>query len=107
MDSELYFANSDGEVNRFPMDIELTTLDEEEKNRISVHTDKPRTFIGVGGALLTIDEQENTIVASAIYKKEIVENRPFHLITNYTVSGADVVSQALIYTTSQLTKGVK
>ena len=80
LNNELYFGNDEGKIYRFPREI-------------TEYKDKPRTFIGVGGTLLTIDEVANTIVASADYKDEVVEGRSFHLITNYTVAGADIKSQ--------------
>lgn len=79
IDDELYFANNNGEVYRFPL---------EEFD----YKDKARTFIGVGGAALTISESNDTIVVSSDYASKVKENAPFHLITKYTVGGEDVKS---------------
>lgn len=81
IDDELYFANDNGEVYRFPL---------EEFD----YKDKSRTFIGVGGAALTISESNDTIVVSSDYASKVKENAPFHLITKYTVGGEDVKSLA-------------
>lgn len=79
IDDELYFANDNGEVFRFPL---------EEFD----YKDKARTFIGVGGTALTISESNDTIVVSSDYASKVKENAPFHLITKYTVGGEDVKS---------------
>lgn len=79
IDDELYFANDNGEVYRFPL---------EEFD----YKDKVRTFIGVGGAALTISESNDTIVVSSDYASKVKENAPFHLITKYTLGGEDVKS---------------
>lgn len=78
INDELYFANDEGKIYRFPQEI-------------LEFTDKSRTFIGIGGASLFIGD--DTIVASAQYKDDIQEGREFHLITTYSVSGVDVRSQ--------------
>ena len=79
-DEELYFANDEGKVYRFP----ITTKD---------YKDKARTFVGVGGATLYIDSANDTLVASATYKDEIKEGRPFHLLTSYNLNGEDRTTQ--------------
>ena len=79
-DEELYFANDNGEICRFPV-----TKKE--------YKDKTRTFVGVGGATLYIDSVNDTLVASAAYKDEIKEGRPFHLLTSYTIGGEDRKTQ--------------
>lgn len=79
-DEELYFANDNGEICRFP----VTKKD---------YKDKTRTFVGVGGATLYIDSVNDTLVASAAYKDEVKEGRPFHLLTSYTVNGEDRTTQ--------------
>ena len=79
-DEELYFANDNGEIYRFP----LSRKD---------YKDKTRTFVGIGGATLYIDSVNDTLVASAAYKDEIKNGRPFHLLTSYTVGGEDRKTQ--------------
>ena len=79
-DEELYFANDNGEICRFPV-----TKKE--------YKDKTRTFVGVGGATLYIDSVNDTLVASAAYKDDIKEGRPFHLLTSYTIGGEDRKTQ--------------
>lgn len=79
-DEELYFANDEGKIYRFP----ITTKD---------YKDKARTFVGVGGATLYIDSANDTLVASATYKDEIKEGRPFHLLTSYNLNGEDRTTQ--------------
>ena len=81
-DDELYFANDDGEVFRFP------------KNILS-YRDKDRDFIGQGGAYLTIDEANNRIIAGNAYADQIEAGRAFHLITTYSLDDPD--SRTLVH----------
>lgn len=75
-DNELFFANDTGDVCRFS--IELLK-----------YKDQERTFVGVGGTLLTIDESNDSLVVSATYASKVKEGNPFHVITNRSVSGID------------------
>jgi len=79
-DGELYFANDEGGVYRFP-------------ERLFCYYDMDRTFLGEGGALLEIDGENDRIIASNAYAKEIKDGRPFHLLTAFNVGGADVRTQ--------------
>lgn len=79
-DGELYFANDDGGVYRFP-------------SEMFCYRDMDRTFLGEGGALLEIDSENDLIIVSNAYADEIQEGRAFHLLTAYNVAGADVRSQ--------------
>lgn len=79
-DGELYFANDEGGVYRFPKDN-------------AVYLDRERSYIGEGGAFLTVDEGNDKIIASNAYADEIQEGRAFHLLTTFNVAGEDVRTQ--------------
>lgn len=104
LDDELYFANNKGEICRFPLK-EAEVIFEEYTDKItgnkykfpiypkSKYIDRERKFVGVGGTTLYIDSVNDKLVASATYSKEIVEGRPFHLLTSYTLGGVDIKTQ--------------
>ena len=93
-DDELYFANNKGEIYRFPFNSKE-------------YKDKPRTFVGVGGTTLYIDTINDKLVASAEYKDNIVNGRPFHLLTAYTIGGVDRKTQIFANLGSFVNKNYK
>jgi len=99
IDGQLYFAKDSGEIFRFEIN-DAVSYEEIEStsgtkyripsyDRKYKYTDKSRTFIGVGGALLNINETSDTLVVSSDYADKVKEGNPFHVITNYIVSGVD------------------
>ena len=66
-DDELYFMNDLGEFSKFSYDETL-------------FKDNARTFIGVGGTLLSIDEANDYIITNQEYNNSINNNNEFHLI---------------------------
>ncbi len=75
-DDELYFADTKGNISKF-------------NSEFIEYNDKHRTYIGVGGAYLSIDEANDSIITSAEYKDQVVDGNDFHLITRYTFNGVD------------------
>ncbi len=80
LDDELYFANNDGDVCRFP-------------NDLFNYIDKQRIYVGLGGTALTVNETADSIVISSDYKDYVKEGNAFHLLTSYNVAGADINTQ--------------
>lgn len=98
LDNELYFADNNGNFNKFVKDS-------------TSYVDIPRTFVSNGGVLLVneydkdnmdtdgdgfgIDENRNVILISNKYSDEVAEGKDFHLITTYTNNNVD--SSCLIH----------
>lgn len=80
LDDELYFANDNGDVCRFP-------------NDLFNYIDKQRIYVGLGGTALTVNETADSIVISSDYKDYVKEGNAFHLLTSYNVAGADINTQ--------------
>lgn len=71
IDDEIYFADNKGNFNRLP------------KDNIFFE-DKVRTYIGIGGTTLTVDENANAfVVTNANYSENIQTGKDFHLISTY------------------------
>jgi len=79
-EDELYFANNDGEIYRF-------------SEKLKDYKDKSRTFIGVGGATLVVDDEHDKLIASSNYQSQIKEGKPFYLVTSTNITGVNRTTQ--------------
>ncbi len=87
LDDELYFSDEDGNINRFV------------SNERIERKDKPRTYVGLGGATISIDANTDVIIVSETYAKEIVEGREFHLLNKISAISGGIDDESQIYAT--------
>lgn len=85
LDNELYFSDRFGNINRF-----IDTKDITRK-------DKPRTYVGLGGATLQIDSNNDVIIISKDYADQVVEGREFHLLSKISAITGNVTDESQVY----------